>query len=36
MGAGAGDGVGDSGPREVLVAQNELENARQLVTIEAS
>jgi hypothetical protein len=36
MGAGAGDGVGDSGPREILVAQNELENARQLVTIEAS
>jgi Putative prokaryotic signal transducing protein len=36
MGAGAGDAVGESGPREILVAQNELENARQLVTIEAS
>ena len=32
MGAGAGDAVGDSGPREVLVAQNDLDRARELVT----
>jgi hypothetical protein len=31
MGAGAGDAVGDSGPREILVAREDLENARQLV-----
>ena len=36
MGAGAGDAVGDSGPREVLVAQDDLERARQLVTTDAS
>ena len=36
VGAGAGDAVGDSGPREILVAQDDLENARQLVTIEPS
>lgn len=36
MGAGAGDAVGDSGPREILVARDHLENARQLVTIDAS
>jgi hypothetical protein len=36
MGAGAGDAVGDSGPREVLVARDDLENARQLVTTDAS
>jgi hypothetical protein len=35
-GAGAGDAVGDSGPREILVAQDDLENARQLVTIDPS
>jgi hypothetical protein len=35
MGAGAGDAVGDSGPREILVAQDDLENARQLVTTDA-
>jgi hypothetical protein len=36
IGAGAGDAVGDSGPREVLVARDNLENARQLVTTDAS
>jgi hypothetical protein len=30
-GAGAGDAVGDSGPREILVARDDLERARQLV-----
>ena len=34
--AGAGDALGDSGPGEILVAQDDLENARQLVTIDAS
>ena len=36
MGAGAGDAVGDSGPREILVARGDLERARQLVTTDAS
>jgi Putative prokaryotic signal transducing protein len=36
MGAGAGDAVGSSGPREILVAQGDLESARRLVTTEAS
>jgi hypothetical protein len=36
IGAGAGDAVGDSGPREILVARDNLENARQLVTTDAS
>ena len=36
VGAGAGDAVGDSGPREILVARDNLENARQLVTTDAS
>jgi hypothetical protein len=36
MGAGAGDAVGDTGPREILVARDDLENARQLVTTDAS
>jgi hypothetical protein len=36
MGAGAGNAVGDSGPREILVARDDLENARQLVTTDAS
>ena len=36
MGAGAGDAVGDSGPREILLAQDDLERARQLVTTDAS
>jgi hypothetical protein len=36
LGAGAGDGVGDSGPREILVARDDLESARQLVTTDAS
>jgi hypothetical protein len=35
LGAGAGDAVGDSGPREILVARADLENARQLVTTDA-
>jgi hypothetical protein len=34
--AGAGDPVGDSGPREILVARDNLENARQLFTTDAS
>ena len=36
MGAGAGDAVGDSGPREILVGRDDLESARQLVTTDAS
>jgi hypothetical protein len=36
MGAGAGDAVGDSGPREILVARDDLARARQLVTTDAS
>jgi hypothetical protein len=36
IGAGAGDAVGDSGPREILVARDNLENARQLFTTDAS
>jgi sugar/nucleoside kinase (ribokinase family) len=36
MGAGAGDAVGDSGPREILVARDDLESARQLVTTDTS
>ena len=36
VGAGAGDAVGDSGPREIRVAQDDLENARQLVATDAS
>jgi hypothetical protein len=36
MGAGAGDAVGDSGPREILVLRDDLENAQQLVTITSS
>jgi hypothetical protein len=36
LGAGAGDAVGDSGPREILVARDDLERARQLVTTDAS
>jgi hypothetical protein len=36
MGAGAGDAVGSTGPREILVARENLESARQLVTTEAS
>jgi len=35
-GAGAGDAIGDSGPREILVARDDLESARQLVTTDAS
>jgi hypothetical protein len=36
MGAGAGDAVGSSGPREILVARDDLESARHLVTTDAS
>ena len=36
VGAGAGDAVGDSGPREILVARDDLESARQVVTTDAS
>ena len=36
MGAGAGDAVGDSGPHEILVAREDIESARQLVTTDAS
>lgn len=36
MGAGAGDAVGDSGPREILVARDDLGNAQRLVTTDAS
>ena len=36
MGAGAGDAVGDSGPREILVARDDLESARQVVTTDTS
>ena len=36
IGAGAGDAVGDSGPREILVARDDLESAQQLVTTDAS
>ena len=34
MGAGAGDAVGDSGPREVLVPRRDVERARELVNAE--
>jgi hypothetical protein len=36
MGAGAGDAVGDNGPREILVSRDDLESARQVVTTDAS
>ena len=36
VGAGAGDAVGDSGPREILVARDHLESARQVVTTDTS
>ena len=36
MGAGAGDAVGDGGPREILVGRDDLESAQQLVTTDAS
>jgi hypothetical protein len=32
VGAGAGDGVGDTGPREILVEPDDLERARELVS----
>jgi hypothetical protein len=32
MGAGAGDAVGDSGPREILVGRVDVERAQELVT----
>jgi hypothetical protein len=31
VGAGAGDAVGDIGPREILVPRGDLERARELV-----
>jgi Putative prokaryotic signal transducing protein len=36
MGAGAGDAVGDGGPREIVVARDDLESAQQLVTTDNS
>ena len=36
IGAGAGDAVGDGGPREILVLRDDLLTARQLVTTDAS
>jgi hypothetical protein len=36
VGAGAGDALGDSGPREILVARDDLESAPQLATTEPS
>ena len=36
MGAGAGDPVGSSGPLEIVVARDDLESARQLVTTDSS
>jgi hypothetical protein len=35
LGAGAGDAVGDSGPREILVARDDLELARELVSADS-
>jgi putative signal transducing protein len=35
FGAGAGDAVGDIGPREIVVARTDLERARELVDAEA-
>lgn len=34
FGAGAGDAVGDSGPREILVGRADVERARELVTVD--
>jgi hypothetical protein len=31
MGAGAGDAIGDTGPREILVGQDDLARAQELV-----
>ena len=36
VGAGAGEAVGDSGTREILVTRDDLGNARRLVTTDAS
>ena len=36
MGAGAGDAIGSSGPREILVAKDDLERAQELVATDAS
>jgi hypothetical protein len=36
IGAGAGDAVGDSGPREILVARDDLMSAQELVSSDAS
>ncbi len=35
VGAGAGDAVGDTGPREILVAQDDLDRARELVSADS-
>jgi Putative prokaryotic signal transducing protein len=35
VGAGAGDAVGDTGPREILVAHDDLERARELVSADS-
>jgi hypothetical protein len=35
VGAGAGDAVGDSGPREILVEPDDLERAQELVSVDA-
>jgi hypothetical protein len=35
FGAGAGDAVGDIGPREIVVARADLERARELVGADA-
>jgi hypothetical protein len=35
VGAGAGDATGSGGPREILVAAEDLERARELVGTEA-
>jgi len=36
IGAGAGDAVGSSGPREILVPRDDFESARRLVNTGAS
>ena len=35
VGAGAGDAVGDVGPRQILVPRDDLERARELVGADA-
>jgi Putative prokaryotic signal transducing protein len=36
VGAGAGDAIGDTGPREILVGQDDLERARELVATDGT